>query len=280
MTKTRQTPSVLPPKPADPINPFTIVTTGFNRFFAFATGPAILLTILTGLSILYSLVVNLLDVLNPQPTPATNTHTDFSLNQLIFALLVLFVIALLITLIGTLLKGIQSYGMVAAARGEKVTLSDAFNATLNRFGTFFILYIWMNVRIFVWGLLFIIPGIVAYYRFSFAPLLFFDKDLRHEHALRESSRLARGGVMTIFGSQVLFNIITLGQLSLLVESAGVSQLYKVYTELDEKGEAKPAIHALSWLALGLTVALVLLLILLFIALVAIMIADPTLTSPR
>lgn len=273
MTKTLQKPSSLPPRPADPINPFTAVTSGFSRFFSFATGPAMLLTVITGLSILYSLVNYILDAINPRPAPAISAQSDFSLNQIIFALLVVFVIALLMTLIGTMLKGIQSYGMVAAARGEKVTLSDAFNATLNNFGTFFILYIWMNVRIFAWTLLFIVPGIVAYYRFSFAPLLFFDKELRHEHALKESSRLTRGGLMTIFGSQTLFNMVTLGQLSLLVESAGVSQLYKIYTELDQKGEAKPAVHALSWLALGLTIALIIALMLLFMLLLVIIAAD-------
>lgn len=271
-------PSVLPPEPAAAINPFTTVTSGLSIFFHFATGPAIFLTVITILSVLYSIVMNIFDPASNTTAPS-GTPANLSLQQLLFASLVVFVIALFITVVGTMVKGIQSYGVLAAAKGEKVTLGEAFNATLNKFGTFLILYIWMNVRIFLWSCLFIIPGIIAYYRFSFATVLFFDKDLRHEHALRESSRLTKGGLMTIFGSQAIFNIVTFYQISVLIESGSIAQLYRTYTELDAKNQPKPPVHGLSWLALLLTIGFILFVILAFIGLIAIIIAaNPHLTK--
>jgi len=70
-------------------------------------------------------------------------------------------------------------------------------------GEFFILYALMTGAIFV-GILFgIIPGLVISIAWTYAAVLFVDKDLSAMDALHESNRLTYGHKWRIFGAQFL-----------------------------------------------------------------------------
>ena len=56
--------------------------------------------------------------------------------------------------------------MLRLSRGEKITFEMLFEGFSNRFGTIFFAYLVMIVRIFLWSLLLIIPGIIAAYSYS------------------------------------------------------------------------------------------------------------------
>lgn len=278
--------STPPPKKLQhqPINPLRVTADGASLLFQSATSVgvffAILCILLTGVN----------TYMNQTTDGGEATAPTMTLPQLAFALVVVLVVSLSISVAGAMIKGIQGYTILKLAQNKHVGLREAFNATLDRFGWFFVLYIWLYLRVAFWA----IPGLIvlvgaflvfiggalsrldasaftlsvgmaigggallilavrAYYRFSFAPLLFFDKGLQHEHALRESSRLASGGLMTIFGSQAIFNLISLYQLQPLVETASLPRLYALYAQDDKKSVAKPPTHWLSWLGLGLTI---------------------------
>lgn len=63
------------------------------------------------------------------------------------------------------------------------------------------LYLWMGLRIFLWSLLFIIPGIIAAYRYALAPYLMFEDPSKGiNQVIDESASLMRGfkGELFIF----------------------------------------------------------------------------------
>ncbi len=81
--------------------------------------------------------------------------------------------------------------------------------------------IWMNIRvgffIFLWSLLFFIPGIVASYRYAMVPFLMAEfPDLSARDAMRESKRLMMGNKWRLFCLQIsyigwsLLSSLTLG----------------------------------------------------------------------
>jgi uncharacterized membrane protein len=55
------------------------------------------------------------------------------------------------------------------------------------------LYLWMTFRIFLWSLLFVIPGIIAAYRYALAPYLMFEDPSKGiNRVIGESAVLMRG----------------------------------------------------------------------------------------
>jgi len=69
--------------------------------------------------------------------------------------------------------------------------------------------IWMNTvifcYIFLWSLLFVIPGIIAMYRYAMVPYLIAEfPDLSVSEAMEESARLMNGNKMRLFSLQFSF----------------------------------------------------------------------------
>lgn len=163
------------------------------------------------------------------------------------------VLALFYMAVTTMLHGISSYAALQLSKNNEVKLSEAFNAVLENFGRYFVMYFLMNLKIFLWSLLFIIPGIIAYYRYSFAGILFFDPDkkLRGNEALAGSSRLAKKGLLTIFASQFLFDVITFFYANRLITLSSQSVLYREYAALEAANAKKPSAHIIAKIALAL-----------------------------
>lgn len=234
--------------PIEPINPFFVAVNGITLLFSSALSVGIVILIINAVNSTLSFFQEDLD-----PEKASRSFETIASRpqDLFFAAVIVLVIVAFITVASAMLHGIASYTASRLARGEKVTIGDAFYAVLETFGSYLIFFIWMNLKIFLWALLFIIPGIFAYYRYSFAGIVFFDKGLKREHAIKESIRLTKGGRMTIFSSQLLFNMITFGYIDQIISLATNTELYKTYTALDKANQDKPDIHWLSWLSLAI-----------------------------
>lgn len=235
------------------INPLTVILTGLGNLFSMAQPVALLLLAIAIVSFIFG-------VFNPSPTASdpTGRQTEAAVANvitnpsLLFAALMIIIIVCTFSLVvGTMLHGIQSYTALHLSKGRQVGLREAFNATLNQFGHYLILFVWMNIKIALWTLLFIVPGIIAFYRYSFAGIVFFDKKLKGEEAIKESSRLAKGGLLTIFASQFLFNLLTFFYGDRLMTTASLSVLYQKYVAFDKEKTAKPSAHPLSWVIFAL-----------------------------
>lgn len=246
--------------PTPQYNPFYIALNGITSLFSNALSVGIVVLLISAIGSFTATIGRGDTADSKEVERAFNEFTSLEPSQLAVIGVLILVIVAFGLVVGTMLHGIQSYTAMKLAKGQKTTIGEAFNTVLGQFGGYFILYIWMNLKIALWTLLLIVPGIIAYYRYSFAGVLFFDKDLKHEHAIKESNRLTKGGLMTLFASHALFNIITLGYIDRIISLASISELYREYTSLDAAGKPKPGIHWLSWLTLALPFILLLMLI--------------------
>lgn len=101
-------------------------------------------------------------------------------------------IGLLSMLLGLVLGAGYTMYCMTVSRGERaeyLTLFDAFSFVGRLIG----LHLLMGLLIGLWSLLFVIPGLVAFYRYRFAPLYLYEhpEDGILE-ALQQSCRLTRG----------------------------------------------------------------------------------------
>lgn len=244
-----------------PFNPFSVTIEGLTLLFQKAQSVALFFVALAVGGIVFGMI-------NPSPEftkdPSGRATEEFIRSALQAPVSVqltwigmALVVALFILVVTTMLHGMASYTALQLSKGYEAKLGEAFNAVLENFGRYFILIFWMNIKIFLWTMLFIIPGIIAYYRYSFAGMLFFDdKKLRGDAALQESSRLAKKGLLTLFASQFLFNLVTFFYADRLITLGSQAVLYREYTALDSSNARKPSAHILSKLAVLLPFALI------------------------
>ena len=154
-----------------------------------------------------------------------------------------------------LFGGVSSYVSARIARDEPVRLREAFRVAFENLWA----YLWLQIIIFVkvalWSLLLVIPGIIMSVRYSLAGVAFYDdkKHLRGNAAVKESLRLTKNGWLTTFASNTLFNLITLGAIGSIISTSVNAMLYK---QFDKAGAKKPEAHWLSWATLLIPIILV------------------------
>ncbi len=235
-------------------NPFTIVLKGMELLFKMATPVAILLVILTVfLAPSYGSTNTAPTTTNEPITTLGTPMLDATAMALIIAFVAVLAFGLLI--LGSFVTGIASYTAVELARGNQVTLKQAAKATLDRLWSFVWLQLLTGIKVLLWLLLFIVPGIIMAVRYSLANLSFFDEDKKYRGnaALQDSIALTKGAWTTTFGAQAFFNIITFGLIGLLIEVASKTVLYRQLSTAKKNGDEIPAPHWLSYAALALLV---------------------------
>lgn len=247
-------------------NPFYVGLHGLNTVFDKAKGVSILLVVVSVLSFLSGAPGQ------PQDKDEFKNFALPSLSPEQWALIGLGAsfIFLAAIAVGSMISGMSAYASARVARGHDVKLGEAFQAVLDRLFSYIWLQIITIVKILLWSLLLIVPGIIMSVRYSLANVAFFDKELRGNAAIKESLKLTRGAWLTTYASQALFNIVTLGIISELVQSGARAVLYRQLSVFGEKTK-KPDAHILSWLTLFLpfiaailVLALIAMLLLLFV----------------
>ena len=112
------------------------------------------------------------------------------------------------------------------SRREPTNVKDIF-ISFEFFGKAFLIMLLQAIFIFLWSLLFIIPGIIAAYRYSQSFYVMYDHpDYSPYRCLRESSNIMRGHKMHLFILQLSF--IGWFLLSGLVTAAIVAPLLSVF----------------------------------------------------
>lgn len=240
-----------------PFNPFSVTIEGLTLLFSRAQSVTLFLIAVIIVGFVFNMTKPSPEFTNDPTGKATEEFIRNALQsppEVQLTWLGMGIILALFTLaITTMLHGIASYAALQLSKGYDVKLGEAFNAVLENFGRYFILFFIMNLKIFLWTLLFIVPGIIAYYRYSFAGIMFFDEDkkLRGNAALVGSSKLAKKGLLTLFASQFLFNVITFFYADRLITLGSQAVLYREYTALENAKADKPKPHVISKLALAL-----------------------------
>lgn len=233
-------------------NPFIIAIEGMKLLFQKAPTLAIILAILSALgagnfmSDQSTLTEDTAPIVaNPALDPVVIAGTIVVVAIMLFGALIF----------GSIIAGIFAFTAAELAKGRVVSFRQATKATVDRLWSFVWLQLLTIAKILAWSLLLVIPGIIMAFRYSLANLSFFDSDkkLTGNAAIKDSLALTEGAWVTTFGAQVFFNIITLGLISPIVDTASKAILYRQFIELQQSDGTKPTAHPLSWVALGLLI---------------------------
>lgn len=114
------------------------------------------------------------------------------------------------------------WGLLCVYRNVPVSLSDCFTRSFDNVGRKIGGYLWMGLWIFIWSLVFWIPGIVKAFSYAMTPYILADMpDLPAKDALKLSMRMMDGHKMDLFVfclsflGWMLLSSLTFGILALL-----------------------------------------------------------------
>lgn len=240
-------------------NPFYIGLSGLQLLFRNAQQVGIYAAILAGMAIIFGTIANGIDTINQlnHPEHSYNYSQNIALaspdlagvNLLAVGIVLLISVAVIVVImaISLLLYGVLEYTAARLAIGEKVELKQAFRAVLKNLLGYLWLYIVMIVKLFLWTLLLIVPGIIMSVRYSLAGTVFFAEGKRGNAAIKRSADLTKGAWFTTFAGFGLWNLITFNQITPLVNPSASAILYRQLKDVTDKGHKKPNAHWLSWL---------------------------------
>jgi hypothetical protein len=186
----------------------------------------------------------------------TATTTGAALDPALIVILVVAALVLLfgVLIIGSIVAGIFAYTSAEIANNREVTFRQAARATFDRLWSFVWLQVLTGIKVLLWTLLFIVPGIIMAVRYSLANVSFFDanKQLTGNAAIKDSLALTKGAWLTTFSTQMFFNIITLGLISPIIDTGSKAMLYRQFVALQKSHAPQQKPHALAWVTLGFT----------------------------
>lgn len=237
-------------------NPLRIAVDGTKLLFQKAPMTAIVLAILSAFSAGNELS-------RPTPSGIGSAPTTPEMPMETGVLIILFVLIVIVAfgafILGSLITGIFAHASAQIAKGHEVTFRQSLTAISERLWSYVWLQLLTAVKVILWSLLFIIPGIIMAVRYSLANLSFFDDDkkLTGNAAIKDSLTLTKGAWLTTFASQTFFNIITLGMISPIIDTGAKAILYRQFNELQKTNTPKPKPHILSWITLSLFILIAL-----------------------
>ena len=104
----------------------------------------------------------------------------------------------------SLVIGLNMFSL-ALYNGKQATFDTAFNEGFDNFGHKLGGYLWMQLFIFLWSLLFVIPGVIKSYSYALTPYILGDrKDVGARDALKLSMRMMDGHKWELFVFQLSF----------------------------------------------------------------------------
>ncbi|MBC7512780.1 hypothetical protein H7142_03950 [Candidatus Saccharibacteria bacterium] len=160
-------------------------------------------------------------------------------------------VVFLVIVISLWLYGALEYTGAQLAKNHKTTLKEALRESGKDLASYVWLWAIIIIKVLLWSLLFIIPGFIMAVRYSLAGTVFFAEGKRGNAAVKRSLELTKGAWFTTFAGSALWNIITLGQISYLLQPGINAVLYRQFKPLTDSGKTKPNTH---WLSIATLVA--------------------------
>lgn len=249
-------------EPAYDNNPFTIAVEGAKLFYAKGRTLATLAIVFGFIG--FASNFNPIGYLIPgsdEPSK-TDTMTPPPIDpQTIMIIIVVIGVVIATVLFVAILVNAFIYGMLGSisaklARGEEATFEQTLSEAFKGFMGMLWLTILMSIKVLLWSLLFIIPGIYMSVRYSLATVVFFTEGKRGNAAIKRSLKLTKGAWLTTFASHTLLNLLTLGMFQLFLTPGTDGLLYRQLNDQTEAKVSKPKAHVLSWITLGFLIFLV------------------------
>lgn len=248
-------------------NPFTQSFKAFGKFFSSNANWAIAIIVigilgfvLQSLNSVFRYIFNSRGVHNVSTASSfSSVNSSSSSDILVFiaiavVILVIIVVAVIIgTAVSSFINGMFSYVALKSQNDENVSFSEALNETTKRFWRLYIAQMLANLKIFGWTLLFIIPGIIAGYRYQLLPYLIMnepatEKGVGDSHD--KTKALVSGRKWEVFGISTVAGIIPF--VGSIIGLAGKAGLFQQLNNTRNHPEDRPRIHWLNYLGLILT----------------------------
>lgn len=264
-------------------NPFMIGIEGLKLIFTNAKGVGIYSIVMTVAMLLLAMVVYVIAAIidiaqggdGSKTFEASAQPSSLDAAAIAITLGVIIVGTVLSMAVSLLLFGVLEYAAGMTAQGKKVTLGQSFNAVLKSFPAYLWMYILFTVKVLLWSLLLIVPGIIMFNRYLLAGTVFFAEGKRGNAALQRSSELTKGAWLTTFGGAWIWNMISQGIAAMVFWPGSMAVLYRQFAARTDANEPKPAAHVLSWLTLLVPIGLFVLYLMFLIMLAVIMAAVAT-----
>ena len=250
-------------------NPFFVGLNGFKKMFAYAKSLAIIFLVMSIAGFIGNLAQEKPGQDEASETAATPVIDSITIEQILFIAGIASVFILGIVLISVFINGLSSYASYAVATQRKITFQEAVKAVAKRYPAYLLMQLIIFVKVLLWTLLFIVPGIIMSIRYSLAGTSFFAKDLSANESIKHSLTLAKGGWMTTFASYVTINLPTFGIIAGVTQPGAQGILYRQFNSHQESNTPKPGAHILSVVVTvitGLLIALVIMAMIAFLAL--------------
>ncbi len=132
-------------------------------------------------------------------------------NNVVFILLAIIIFALFI--VANLIAQAGIYILIKH-RDRNITVKEAFARARKVAGAFFIVQLAISLFTILWGLLFVIPGIIALVNYSLAPWALVYEDFRGVTALKRSKELVKGYRGKIFVRYLAIYIVVIALMSI------------------------------------------------------------------
>lgn len=249
-------------------NPFYIGYNGIRLFFQQAQSVAIYLIVVTVAASLIGFAVSIAGNLADDsptavngPQQSSSLPWDGSTTPLEIALGVAIIIGVIAAFcffflaVSLLMFGVGDYAAAQLAAGRKTDLKTSFKAVLSQFPSYMWVYIIIVVKIALWSLLFIVPGIIMTFRYMLAGTVFFAEGKRGNAAVKRSAELTKGAWLTTYAGFNLWNFITQGMMTMVLVPGTYAVLYRQLSDATDSNIPKPAAHWLSWLTLLVPIVL-------------------------
>lgn len=258
-------------------NPFMIGIEGLKLIFTNAKSVGIYSIVLTVSMILivaiWYFVMLLISLADGSMTiGATGTTSAPESVAAAIGLLISTVVYLVVTLF---LFGPLEHSAAMTAQGKQVTIGESFKAVVAVFPAYLWMYLIFTVKVLLWSLLFIIPGIIMYNRYILSGTVFFAEGKRGNAAIKRSAELTKDGWLTTYGGTWVWNFVSQGIAAFVFWPGCMAVLYRQFASLDGAKQAKPPAHILSWLTLLVPIGLALLYVMFMALLFALIAQMPT-----
>jgi len=258
-------------------NPFTLTFSALGRFFSSNVGWAIALIVLGVIGFVGNSINFIVDAASNNESTSTVGASSFSSTDssvVIAVAIIIFVVVIIAVVFAlvaqTFLSGMFSYVALKSEAGESASFSEAFNATAKRFWRLLLAQLLANLKIFGWTLLFIIPGIIAGYRYQLLPYLIMnesedEKGIGDSH--EKTKALVKGRLWELFGISFVATIIPI--VGSILGLSGKAAAYNQLLATSGKSEDRPKIHWLNYLGLLILLGFILLISMVIVITVAI-----------
>lgn len=141
-----------------------------------------------------------------KPSDPNTSAGDIAMtgSEITIAVIFVTIVVLAVIAAGIIIEGMIAYTTYKAISSKVPSISEAFEASQNKFWAI----LWLNIIIFfrVLGglLLLVVPGIRAGLRYTIAPIVLFDENLSAKDTANKSREIAKGNL----NSLLIMNLVS------------------------------------------------------------------------